>query len=372
MEKSKLINEVTKVVNYYEILSKTSRHDLLSRLMELDKYSDDLQELNDGELASMVFDLTVSREQKRLFKQYTDYVYKKTVGSLLQSVSVIDSELTEIIDIYGSNDDIRNEILKLEELRRKLGRNLINYPFIRAKIAYSNMMSSFDSYRKKDISHGLAIGKKSDLLEKKKGKGLIARTLATGDIRKLKSEISTMKKQRKVDAKENFEKYSKVAHEYNKVMTWVFMEVLKNKEMKRAVVYTVDYIYDTSYAKVLDNGMKYITDEELVNIDNKELLKYFTLFIKIEDVNEFSGELFEEKMKEFVLYFYSKRIELLETKKSSNLSKIKLKVKSQTDSVNNLKKLQDLLLQNLDKQDDFMDSIDYQEIFDSVTLELKK
>lgn len=372
MEKNQVISEVVNVVNYYELLNSTSRVDLLNRLIELGKYSDELQELNDRELASIVFDLTISREQKRLFKQYTDYVYKKTIGSLLQSVSVIDSELTEIIDIYGTNDDIRQEVLKIEELRRNLGRSLYNYPFIRAKIAYSNMMSSFEVYRKADISHGLAIGGKADLLERKKNKGLIARTLATSDIRKLKAEITELKKQRKLDAKTNYDKYSEIAHEYNRVMTYVFMEVLKNKDMKRAIVFTVDYIYDTQFAKTLDNGMKQISDEELANVDNKELLKYFTLFINIEDVNEFSGELFEEKFREFVLYFYSKRIEILQSRKSSNLSKIKLKVKSQTDTVNDLKKLQSLILENLDKQDDFMENIDYQDIFDSVILELKK
>lgn len=372
MEKNKIINEVTSLVQYYESLNSTSRHGLISRLVEMGKFNDGLLELNDSDLVELVFDLTTSVEEKELFKQYTDYVYKKTLGALLSSVSVIDSELSEIIDIYGTNDEIKNEVLKLEENTRNLSRSLSNYPFIRAKIAYSNMMSSFDRYKKKDIQFGLKIGGKADTLERKKGRGIIGRTLATNDIRKLKSEISTLKKERKTVTGELYKKYSEVAHEYNKVMINVFMEVVKNKELKKAIVFTVDYIYDTKYAQVDADGMKHISDEELLKVDNTELLKYFTLFININDVNEFNGELFEEKFKEFVLYFYKKRIEILNFRKTSNLSKIKLKVKSQTSAVENLKKLQGLLLRNLDKDEEFLSKYEYRDIFDSVTLELKK
>ena len=69
MEKNKIINEVTSLVQYYESLNSTSRHGLISRLVEMGKFNDGLLELNDSDLVELVFDLTTSVEEKELFKQ---------------------------------------------------------------------------------------------------------------------------------------------------------------------------------------------------------------------------------------------------------------------------------------------------------------
>ena len=340
----KMINSVKRTLSFLDGLNNKTT-DELKAIINSQGLS--CNSFTKQEMVQVIFEKYITGEDLTYYHRYLDYARRKNVDAMSDTLDNLTGLIARIDKTYEQRKDIttrrRNALNNIDGANK----GMINFPLIRASIAYSHVESSKDSYIHTRTVDGMKRAKLSDEISDIANRGIIVRAVKANRVKKLKERLEVHNQRSIPRVDKAHDRYTKSVKEYTVVLRELFYDLLDNMEVrKRAYMsYILVLLKDINY-NADDLGIKEPTEEELANIDKESIYKAFLDFAKFEDAATLDSKEYFDRLKEFITYYDHTIVSRADYKISALNSKIAKLFEEQKEIVRALISKRDKCLDN--------------------------
>lgn len=320
------LREVLEKINIFK-----SRDDIDSIL---EKCGINVKSMDASHLELAIVDNLLTNEEAKCYYSFRAYKKEKDVEIMKNALDSLDVITGNVASLYDERKRVVTLINKVNEKMRILKLSFHNLPFIKIKTYFDRMNDAYNKYYRRAIRAGIDEASIGNKIEKIEQSNFVVRSLKKGKKKTLIQQLETSKSVATMEIDRERDAYSIASSEYFDFLRDVLRDFLKNDEIFKAMILTIDLLYGDQLDVVYyDDNLPNVSLEK--NDDNINLIidRFFEYYnSKVNDLID--RDFFVNCLEEFVLYFYNELIRKKEIEKEQKVLKIYEQFKKQRELMN--------------------------------------